>query len=86
MWETEDELILPVLHGRADGRQSRLPHPLLTPLARAEDAVARLEARRRWPPTVVEGLRARLSYLEAAGWPGYAHGLIRWIWPCGIAA
>ena len=44
-------------------------HPLLAPLARAQDAVARLEARAdAAAPVIAEGLRARLAYREAAGW------------------
>ena len=58
-------------------------HPLLTPLARAQDAVARLEAKAEMASDIiVEGLRARLSYLEAAGWLSYAH---IWIHPRDLA-
>jgi HTH DNA binding domain len=49
-------------------------HPLLNPLARAENALARLEARAEAASeTVNEGLRTRLSYLEAAGWLRHAY-------------
>jgi HTH DNA binding domain len=49
-------------------------HPLLGPLARAQDAVARLEARAEAAsPAVTEGLRARLALREAAGWLSQAH-------------
>ncbi|MGH7086633.1 MAG: helix-turn-helix domain-containing protein, partial [Acetobacteraceae bacterium] len=58
-------------------------HPLLTPLARAQDAVARLEARAEAAsPAVAEGLRARMSYREAAGWLAHAH---IWIHPQDLA-
>ena len=54
-------------------------HPLLTPLVRAQDAVARLEASAEMASdAVAEGLRARLSHLEAAGWLRCAHV---WIHP-----
>jgi hypothetical protein len=69
--------------------QRRLPpgdiaiHPLLTPLAEAQDAVARLEATAiTTSPDVVEGLRARISYREAAGWLAHAH---TWIHPQDLA-
>jgi hypothetical protein len=49
-------------------------HPLLMPLATAQDAVSRLQAKAEMVPLVVaEGLRARMSYLEAAGWLRCAH-------------
>ncbi|MGH7086858.1 MAG: hypothetical protein ACREFN_17920, partial [Acetobacteraceae bacterium] len=58
-------------------------HPLLAPLARAQDAVARLEARAEAAsPAVAEGLRARMSYREAAGWLAHAH---IWIHPQDLA-
>ena len=84
VWETEDELDPP-----GPPRVRRRPtepdyhHPLLTPLARAQDAVARLEARAEMASeAVAEGLRARLSYLEAAGWLRCAHV---WIHPRDLA-
>ena len=86
VWETEDELDPP---GQPRPRKQPLEpdyhHPLLTPLARAQDALARLEAKAEMASaTVAEGLRARLSYLEAAGWLGHAHIWInRGIWHCG---
>jgi hypothetical protein len=44
-------------------------HPLLAPLAKAQDAVARLEAcAEAAPPDIAEGLGARLAYREGAGW------------------
>ncbi|MGH7118775.1 MAG: hypothetical protein ACREFP_07280, partial [Acetobacteraceae bacterium] len=58
-------------------------HPLLAPLARAQDAVARLEARAEAASlAVAEGLRARASYREAAGWLAHAHV---WIHPQDLA-
>lgn len=58
-------------------------HPLLTPLARAQDAVARLETRTEAAsPAVADGLRARLSYREAAGWLAHSH---IWIHPQDLA-
>ena len=54
-------------------------HPLLTPLARAQDAVARLRSKTELASSVVaEGLRSRMSYLEAAGWLKHAYF---WIHP-----
>src|SRR5690349_13609014 len=48
-------------------------HQLLAPLARAQDAVARLEARAEAAdPGIAEGLRARMAYREAAGWLQFA--------------
>jgi Tfp pilus assembly protein PilV len=58
-------------------------HPLLQPLAEAQDAVARLEATAATVSSaVVEGLRARLAYREAAGWLAHAH---TWIHPRDLA-
>lgn len=77
VWEIEDEEDLePPGPPRARKPPSApdYDHPLLIPLARAENAVARLEAKTEAASAVVvEGLRARLSYREAAGWLGYAH-------------
>jgi hypothetical protein len=77
VWETEDQAALdPPGRSRAQ-RQPAGPdydHPLLTPLARAQYAVARLEARAEMAsPAAAEGLRARMSYLEAAGWLRHAY-------------
>jgi hypothetical protein len=74
-WETHDEAEAP---GRPRPRQPAVEpdytHPLLVPLARAQDAVARLEARMEAAsPAVAEGLRARMSYREAMGWLTHAH-------------
>jgi HTH DNA binding domain len=85
VWETEDELDPPGAPPRArkPPTEPDYHHPLLTPLARAQDAVARLEARAEMASeTVAEGLRARLSYLEAAGWLRCAHV---WIHPRDLA-
>jgi hypothetical protein len=58
-------------------------HPLLTPLAEAQDAVARLEASAAAAsPAVIEGLRARVTFREAAGWLGHAH---TWVHPRDLA-
>jgi HTH DNA binding domain len=58
-------------------------HPLLAPLARAQDAVARLEARiEAASPAVAEGLRARMSYREASGWLSHSHV---WVHPQDLA-
>jgi hypothetical protein len=85
-WETEDEALLEPPGSSRARKQPAAPdyqHPLLTPLARAQDAVARLEAKAEMAsPPVIEGLRARLSYLEAAGWLSYAH---MWIHPLDLA-
>jgi hypothetical protein len=83
-WEIDDGVAPP-----GDPRPRRLAvepdytHPLLTPLARAQDAVARLEARTdAASSTVAEGLRARMAYREAAGWLAHAH---IWIHPQDLA-
>jgi signal transduction histidine kinase len=56
---------------------------LLTPLADAVDAVARLEASAAAAsPAVAEGLRARIAYREAAGWLAHAH---TWLHPRDLA-
>jgi HTH DNA binding domain len=63
--------------GETDG------HPLLLPLAEAQDAVARLEATAATAsPAVIEGLRARVAYREAAGWLAHTH---TWIHPRDLA-
>ena len=86
VWEIEDEAALDPPGPPRPRKPSAAPdygHPLLTPLARAQDAVARLEAKAEMAsPVVVEGLRARLSYFEAAGWLSYAH---MWIHPLDLA-
>lgn len=58
-------------------------HPLLAPLAQAQDAVARLEATVATASSaVVQGLRARLAYREATGWLAHAH---TWVHPRDLA-
>jgi hypothetical protein len=58
-------------------------HPLLLPLALAQDALARLETRvETSSPAVAEGVRARLSFREASGWLAQAHV---WIHPHDLA-
>jgi signal transduction histidine kinase len=58
-------------------------HPLLSPLAEAQDAVARLEATAAAAsPAIAQGLRARIAYREAAGWLAHAH---TWIHPRDLA-
>lgn len=86
VWEGDDEANLEPpgpLHPRRPPAEPDDSHPLLTPLARAQDAVARLEARAEAAsPAVAEGLRARMSYREAAGWLAHAH---IWIHPQDLA-
>jgi HTH DNA binding domain len=86
VWEIEGEADLEP-PGPPRARKSSPPpdydHPLLIPLARAQDAVARLETRAEAASeAVAEGLRARMSYLEAAGWLRQAHV---WIHPWDLA-
>jgi hypothetical protein len=85
-WETEDEALLDPPgppRARKPPAEPDYDHPLLTPLARSQDAVARLEAKAEMAsPAVAEGLRARMSYLEAAGWLRCAHV---WIHPWDLA-
>jgi hypothetical protein len=58
-------------------------HPLLAPLADAQDAVARLEASvAAGSSAVIEGLRARVAYRETAGWLAHVH---TWIHPRDLA-
>ena len=54
--------------------ERRRPDPLLIPLARAQDAVARLEASvERASPDLATGLRARVALHEASGYLGHWH-------------
>jgi hypothetical protein len=56
---------------------------LLLPLARAQDALARLEASTAAAsPEVAEGLRARIALREASGWLAH-HGV--WVHPVDLA-
>ena len=86
VWETDDEVALDppgAPRTRKPPSEPDYDHPLLTPLARAQDAVARLEAKAESAsPAVAEGLRARMAYLEAAGWLRCAHV---WIHPWDLA-
>ena len=63
VWETEDEADLEPpgpLRTRKKVPKPDFEHPLLTPLARAQNAVARLEAKTEAASAIVaEGLRAR---------------------------
>ena len=86
VWETEDE---PTPPGRPPGRAGaayappNYTHPLLSPLALAQDAVARLEARLDAADEAVAfGLRARAAYREAAGLLAFSHV---WIHPRDLA-
>jgi hypothetical protein len=74
VWETDDETEPPGRpRAKPSSATSDYAHPLLGPLAKAQDAVGRLEARAEAaPPDIAEGLRARLAYREAAGWLAYA--------------
>jgi HTH DNA binding domain len=75
VWEIEDELEPPgPLRTRKSAPEPDYDHPLLRPLAAAQDAVARLDAKvETASEAVAEGLRARMSYLEAAGWLRHVH-------------
>src|ERR1700758_745194 len=77
VWETDDEATLEPPGPPRPRKPAAKPdydHPLLTPLAQAQDAVARLEAKTETASdAVAEGLRARMAYLEAAGWLRHAH-------------
>lgn len=78
-WETNDAtaLVPPRPWAQKPPAERDYDHPLLMPLANAQDAVVRLKAKAEMiPPVVAEGLRARMSYLEAAGWLRCAHAEI----------
>lgn len=71
----------PARHGLPAGDPDT--HPLLQPLAEAQDAVARLEASdAAASPAVAAGLRARVAYREAAGWLAHTH---TWVHPRDLA-
>lgn len=60
-----------------------LAHPLLIPLSRAQNSVARLEAAVAGvSDAVAEGIRARMAYAEAAGWMAHVS---TWIDPNELA-
>lgn len=84
VWETDDDLEPPgPPRARKPASEPDFHHPLLEPLARAQNTVARLEmAAELASPAVAEGLRARLSYREAAGWLAHSH---IWIHPHDLA-
>lgn len=86
VWETEpaDDLQAPgSVQARKAPPEADYRHPLLNPLARAQDAVARLEmALELVSDAVAEGTRTRLSYREASGWLAHAHV---WIHPHDLA-
>src|SRR5271165_2071028 len=86
-WETEDQTDLEPPPRPSRARQPAVEpdygHPLLQPLAQAQEALTRLETRAETAPeAVAEGLRARLSYREACGWLAHAHV---WIHPHDLA-
>src|ERR1700750_331066 len=83
-WETEEELEPPGKPGiRPAAKEPDYTHPLLAPLARAQEAVIRLDASAEAAPaSLAEGLRARLAYREASGWLAYSHV---WIHPRDLA-
>jgi hypothetical protein len=83
-WATDDGIEPPgPPRPRKPAAEPDYDHPLLTPLARAQDTIARLEAKVEAASDVVaEGLRARMAYLEAAGWLRHAHV---WIHPWDLA-
>lgn len=76
-WESETEADLEPPgspRARAAAAEPDYRHPLLVPLAQAQEAVTRLEARAEGASApVAEGLRARMAYREATGWLSYAH-------------
>lgn len=77
-WETDDEATLeppgPLRRAPKPAAEPDYDHPLLAPLARAQDALARLEAKAEAASeAAAEGLRARMAYREAAGWLRHAH-------------
>jgi hypothetical protein len=69
-WKTDEEAEPPgAPRRRQPAPQPDYTHPLLAPLARAQDAVARLDGRAEAAPAAIaEGLRARIAYREAGGW------------------
>src|ERR1700730_13069195 len=77
VWELDDDADLEPpgpLRARKAPPEPDYNHPLMSTLAKAHDAVARLEAKLEMASdAVAEGLRARMSYLEAAGWLEHAH-------------
>ena len=86
VWEPDNEADLEPpgpLHPRQPRVEPDDSHPLLAPLARAQDALARLEARAEGAsPAIAAGLRERMSYQEASGWLAHSH---TWIHPQDLA-
>ena len=73
-WEDEPEPPAERRSASSGERQKAAAERLLIPLARAQDAVARLEASvAASPPDVAAGLRARLALFEAGGFLAH-HG------------
>ena len=65
VWDDPEEAEIP----RPPPRSAPEPSRILLPLAEAQDALARLEASiEASSPAVAEGLRARIGFIEAAGW------------------
>ena len=63
--------------------ETEMRHPLLLPLSRALNAVARLETSAATASSAVaEGIRARTAYREAAGWLAHVDA---WIHPNDLA-
>lgn len=83
-WEDDEATELPGRPApRKPATEPDYTYPLLSPLARAQDAVARLEAGvATAAPSIAEGLRARTAYREAAGWLAAEHV---WIHPQDLA-
>ncbi len=79
----DDSQVVPPLLLKDRSYGPDLAHPLLLPLSRAQNSVARLEAAvAAASDSVAEGIRARIAYAEAAGW--LAH-VSTWIHPNELA-
>jgi hypothetical protein len=66
-----------------DAPITEMTRPLIAPLFRATNAIARLEAAVSCaPPAVIEGIGARIAYREAAGWLGHVSA---WVHPTDLA-
>jgi hypothetical protein len=85
-WETDEDADLEPpspARIRKVASEPNYSHPLLQPLAEAQELLTRLETRAEAASeAVAEGLRVRLSYREAAGWLAQAHV---WIHPHDLA-
>lgn len=87
VWETPDETDLdpPARSVRRSvvAKEPEYDHPLLAPLAKAQQLVTRLETRIEMASaSVIEGFRNRMSYLEASGWLSHTHV---WVHPQDLA-